>query len=75
MLIIGVDPGLTGAISLLCSSRGLLACVDLPVCSNGQATGKMLRWLDAEQLQGLLANWSAKFTTTSPAAIASLLEP
>lgn len=75
MLVIGCDPGLTGAISLLCSSRGLLACVDLPVCSNGQATGKMLRWLDAEQLQGLLANWSAKFEFATESVHACIERP
>ena len=58
MLIVGVDPGLTGAMSLLCSERGLLECEDLPVCSNGQATGKMLRWVDAAKLQEILCAWS-----------------
>ena len=60
MLIIGVDPGLTGAISLLCSERGLLECEDLPTCGNGQNTGKMLRWIDVEKLQTMLSVWSAR---------------
>lgn len=60
MLIIGCDPGLTGAISLLCTERGLLECEDLPVCSNGQSTGKMMRWIDVEKLQGLLSQWSTR---------------
>jgi hypothetical protein len=58
LLIVGCDPGLTGAISLLCSESGLLECEDLPVCSNGQATGKMLRWVDAAKLQDILCAWS-----------------
>ena len=58
MLVIGCDPGLTGAISLLCSERGLLECEDLPTCGNGQNTGKMLRWIDVEKLQDLLRKWS-----------------
>jgi hypothetical protein len=58
MLIVGVDPGLTGAMSLLCSERGLLECEDLPACSNGQATGKMLCWVDAAKLQNILGDWS-----------------
>lgn len=61
MLILSCDPGLTGAISLLCSRRGLLECADLPTCSNGIATGKMLRWLDLTALQALLGTWSAKY--------------
>ncbi len=60
MLVIGCDPGLTGAISLLCSQRGLLECEDLPTCSNGQKTGKMLRWIDAAALQALLWDWSVR---------------
>ena len=60
MLIIGVDPGLTGAISLLCSERGLLECEDLPTCTNGQTTGKMLRWIDVAALQGMLWDWSVR---------------
>lgn len=60
MLILSCDPGLTGAIALLCSQRGLLECEDLPVCGNGQVTGKMLRWLDATALATLLADWSTR---------------
>lgn len=60
MLVLGCDPGLTGAISLLCSERGLLECEDLPTCSNGQATGKMLRWIDVEKLQTLLTVWATR---------------
>jgi len=60
MLVIGVDPGLTGAISLLCSERGLLECEDLPTCGNGQETGNMLRWIDATALQAMLRDWSAR---------------
>jgi hypothetical protein len=60
MLVIGCDPGLTGAISLLCSQRGLLECEDLPVCSNGQKSGKMLRWIDAAALQSILWDWSVR---------------
>ena len=60
MLVIGCDPGLTGAISLLCSQRGLLECEDLPTCTNGQTTGKMLRWIDVAALQGMLWDWSVR---------------
>lgn len=75
MLIIGCDPGLTGAISLLCPERGLLACVDLPVCGNGQASGKMLRWIDATKLQELLANWSARFDFAAESVHAVIERP
>lgn len=75
MLILGCDPGLTGAMSLLCPRRGLLACVDLPTTTNGQATGKMLRWVDADQLQALLANWSAKFNFAAESVHACIERP
>jgi hypothetical protein len=75
LLIIGVDPGLTGAISLICSERGLLECVDLPVCGNGQATGKMLRWIDAGKLQELLATWSSKFSFAEESVHAVIERP
>ena len=61
MIVISADPGLSGAISLLCSRRGLLECADLPTCSNGIATGSMKRWLDLAALQALLAGWSTKY--------------
>jgi hypothetical protein len=58
MLVISCDPGLTGAIALIDSARGLLACEDLPTCSNGTVTGSMKRWVDNDLLDQLLAQWS-----------------
>lgn len=60
MLVISCDPGLTGAITLLCSQRGLLECEDLPTCDNGQSSGSMKRWVDVNALQTMLATWSVK---------------
>lgn len=60
MLVISSDPGLTGAITLLCSQRGLLECEDIPTCDNGTTTGSMKRWVDTAALQAILANWSAR---------------
>ena len=51
MLIISCDPGLTGAVALLDSKRGLLECEDIPTCANGTASGSMRNWVDAERLQ------------------------
>lgn len=75
MLVIATDPGLTGAISLLCSRRGLLECEDLPTCSNGQTTGKMLRWIDTEALQAMLANWSTKHDFAGQSVHAAIERP
>lgn len=60
MIVISCDPGLTGAITLLCSQRGLLECEDIPTCGNGQVTGKMLRWVDTAALQAILSHWSTR---------------
>lgn len=60
MLIISCDPGLTGALALIDSGRGLLECADVPTCSNGHDTGSMKRWVDVEGLLQLLRDWSAR---------------
>lgn len=60
MMVIGIDPGLTGALCLLDSQRGLLECADIPTCANGQATGSMRKWLDVWALLLLLAEWRTR---------------
>jgi hypothetical protein len=61
MIVLGIDPGLTGAISVL-DSQGprLLECADLPVQSNGTAGGSMRNWLDVATLRKLLGEWSQR---------------
>ncbi len=61
MIVLGTDPGLTGAVSCVCSSRGLLDVADLPTCSNGLESGKMRTWLDARKLSDILAQWAQRF--------------
>jgi hypothetical protein len=60
MLILGVDPGLTGALSLIAHGRGLLECADVPACGNGLATGSMKRWVDVPALRTVLRDWSQR---------------
>ena len=59
MIAIGVDPGVTGAITVISSTRGLLACQDIPVEPNGVATGRMMRWVDARGVALLLSQWAS----------------
>lgn len=61
MIVLGIDPGLTGAVSAICGTRGLLDVADLPTCSNGLETGRMLRWIDPAALCQLLRDWSQRF--------------
>ncbi len=60
MLMIGCDPGLTGALALIHSHRGLLACEDIPTMSNGTETGGMKKWVDVVAIDNMLMGWSAK---------------
>lgn len=60
MIVLGVDPGLTGAITAICSLRGLIECADLPASDNGLDTGSMKRWVDVGLLRSLLAAWSLR---------------
>ena len=49
-LVIGIDPGLTGALAILSQGTALIALEDLPVC---RTPGK-LAWIDGAALQVLL---------------------
>lgn len=75
MLIISSDPGLTGALALLCSQRGLLECEDIPTCGNGTASGSMRNWVDAEALQRILAHWSNKWFFAQNSVRAAIERP
>lgn len=61
MIILGCDPGLTGAIAAIQPGKGLLDVMDLPTCASGAETGRMQRWLDARALRNALIDWSVRF--------------
>lgn len=75
MLIISCDPGLTGAIALIDSAKGLLACEDIPTCGNGQATGSMKRWVDVDGLEAMLSGWSNRFEFAHDSVHAAIERP
>jgi len=75
MLILSSDPGLTGALSLLCSQRGLLECEDIPTCANGTASGSMRNWVDAEGLQRILTAWSSRHEFAQHSVRAAIERP
>lgn len=58
-MVIGCDPGVTGAICLLKAGQ-LLECEDIPVTANGMPTGKVTRWVDVLALDAMLQAWSAR---------------
>ena len=51
MLILGVDPGLTGALALLTSDGEIELLADLPVIRD-----RSLAWIDGGELQSMLLN-------------------
>lgn len=71
-MVIGCDPGVTGAISLIRSGQ-LLECEDLPVTANGMVTGKVNRWLDVTALNSMLQDWSARHDFAR-AAVSAVIE-
>jgi hypothetical protein len=75
MLVIGVDPGLTGALCLLDSCRGLLECEDIPACPNGQDSGSMKRWVDVDLLEVLLGDWSTRHSFAQESVHAVIERP
>lgn len=76
MLIIGVDPGLTGAISLINTSNGwLLECADLPTEANGTESGSMRRWVSTKRLLALLSTWSQVHGFAQESVIAAIERP
>lgn len=74
MLVLGCDPGVTGALSLIGNGR-LLECEDLPVCSNGMTTGKVTRWLDVDALATIVKDWSARHDFAREAVMVAIERP
>ena len=75
MIVLSCDPGLTGALALICSKRGFLECEDIPTTDNGQTTGSMKRWVDVNGLQRILAHWSTKHDFASDCVHAVVERP
>lgn len=61
MIVIAVDPGLSGAVACLCETRGLLELADLPVCENGAGEKSTVRrQIDGHAFRAMLKDWSAR---------------
>ena len=58
VIVLGIDPGLTGAVAVLSLHRGLHLVDDLPTAENGLRTGSLRNWLDAPKLLAMLAEYS-----------------
>lgn len=76
MLIIGCDPGLTGAICLL-QEGVLLELEDLRIEANETPNAKVNQRVSAEAMNDLLADWSARydFARNHPHACLELAVP
>lgn len=56
-LMIGIDVGLSGALSLI-SSAGLVSVADMPTMAKGAGHGRVKREVNAAGLASLLRNWT-----------------
>lgn len=56
-LVIGVDPGLSGALALF-DGNGLSAILDIPVMAKGKGAGKVKNEINAAGLNALLKEWT-----------------
>jgi len=56
MMVIGIDPGLTGAAVLVSRGDLILECCDLPSRPRPHS-GKVAKWLDAGALAKILRDW------------------
>ncbi len=63
-LYLGIDPGVTGALALVCTTRGLLEVAGVPVCGNGTA-GVVTREVDVREVNELLRAWSDRHELAS----------
>lgn len=61
MIVLGIDPGLTGAVAAICSRRGLLVVADLPTTETGLASGRWQRMIEPAALAKLLADWASAY--------------
>lgn len=60
MIVLGVDPGLTGAMALM-SGRGLVSVTDLPVMMRGAGTGSVKNQVDAGALNSTMREMLAPY--------------
>lgn len=74
MIVLGIDPGLTGAIAAICGRRGLLDVMDIPVCDNGHASGSMRNWVDVATLVLQLRDWSNRFEFAAHGQVLAAME-
>lgn len=74
MVIVGIDPGLTGALALL-TQRGLQAVHDMPVMMRGNGTGMVKNQVDSVALRQLLRDWLSPFDKNEVMVMIELQAP
>ncbi len=75
MMILGIDPGVSGALALLCTRRGLLELGNVPTCSNGTENATVSREVDARATHELLREWWARHEGAAEDALAIIERP
>lgn len=75
MIYVGIDPGLTGAMTLLHGESGILECADIPTEANGITSGKMLSWVNSKALQEMLCGWRERHDLAREHVLAGIERP
>ncbi len=75
MLILGIDPGVSGALALLCTQRGLLELGNVPTCGNGTEAATVSREVDARATHELLREWWTRHGAVTEYALAMIERP
>lgn len=60
MIVIGIDPGLTGAISMV-DRLGYRKMADMPVMQRGSAAAKVINQVNGTALADLLREWTQEY--------------
>ena len=74
MIVLGIDPGVSGALALL-GPNGLLELASVPVCSNGVKRGTVAREVDAHATHELLRAWMGRHGAAAEFVLAAIERP
>jgi crossover junction endodeoxyribonuclease RuvC len=72
-MVIGIDPGLTGA-AVLAAHDTILDCIDLPTAARPDG-GRVANWLDAGALDERLREWASRYGFAAHCVAAVLEQP
>lgn len=75
MVVIGIDPGLTGALALLGQDGKLLELEDMPVMARGAGNGAVKNQINSGALADMLKVWTRPYDRPAVHAFVELVRP